>query len=469
MPRVQLARAVSEAIGARHLMNAKSFPAPSRPLSPAEQLADLLSRVHDQETGLVKFIAEVALSADEAPIHLAIAECQNPFLLPPLNDAIQGREAPEVSLMGTGAGLDRVSALWSTVGEAIERYALLLYDPAQVIRCKAADLDADHVTPSKFIAFADEQYDRPGFKFSRFDPDQELGWAPAVRLPDQTPAYLPAALSYMGYQHPGPEEQFDSGYSTGGAAGPTLEAAWHSGLLEVIERDSFACHWYLRRSPAEIFYDDYRTELPAKLVELLDEATLRLRFFDITTDLGVPTVLAVGLPKNGGVAIGAAARPNFAAAIEKAAIEAFHTHNWILDLQRAGITLDPERGIREYRDHVIHHLDPAHRSHIDFISAANGKRMPAKEWSLAEDPHARLAELCAHIQKRGYAAYGIKLTPEELDGIDMHVGRAFVPGLHPLGSGSGNEHLDRRRLAKFAEAAGFPMPDRLNLEPHPFP
>jgi hypothetical protein len=81
----------------------------------------------------------------------------------------------------------------------------------------------------------------------------------------------------------------------------------------------------------------------------------------------------------------------------------------------------------------------------------------------------RLEELCAHIQERGYEAYGIKLTPEELDGIDMHVGRAFVPGLHPLGSGSGNEHLDRRRLAKFAEAAGCPMPDRLNLEPHPFP
>ncbi len=442
----------------------------------AAQLARLLRRIHDPEIGLLRFLAEVPLAPDDAPVFLAVAECQNPFLLPPLSLALRG-PAPAVTASGTGAALTRVAALWATVGEAIERHALYLYDPDAIVHAPIAALagtGAVVVPPQDFILFDASQYQRPGFAYRRWQPETAIGWTPATRLTDGAPALLPAALAHMGYQHPAADERLDNGYSTGGAAGPGIEAAWLSGLFEVIERDGFALNWYLKRSPAELPLDAFRDQLSPALLAAMGRARLPLRFFDLTTDLGVPTVLAVGLPAGGGVAIGASARCSFAAAIEKAAVEAWHTHNWIIDLQRNGVTVDPAHGVREFRDHVIHHLDPAAAAEAAFLWAGGGERLPATVPDDAQgraDAGQRLRAVAGHLAAHGYSAFGIELTPEAIAGLGVAVGRAFVPGLHPLSSGTGNEHLDCRRLARFAAAAGLPLPDpaRLNLAPHPFP
>lgn len=445
---------------------------------PAEERADmtsaralerLLSRIHDPEVGLIQFIADVPMQPDEAAIHVAVAEYQNPFRLPPLSRAVRG-ELPEPVRTGTGAGLDRLSARWSTVGEAVERYALHVYDEADILRARFGDEVAgfaEQVSPDRFILFDDAQFDRPGFRFKRFDRTLPLAWIGATRLNDGAPVLLPAALACFGYQPQTAAERLDAGYSTGGAAGPSLKAAWHSGLLEVIERDGFACHWYLRRSPPELSLDAFAAGLRPELLDVLGSAPLKLRLFDLTTDLGVPTVLALGLPRQGGVAIGAAARPTFEQAIEKAAIEAFHTHNWVLELRRHGARIDDPSEIHAYRDHVVWHLDARRHGTLDFLLAGGGARLPTRPYG--GDDQERLAALVERLEGCGLRAYGMDLTPPEVDGMGLFVGRAFAPGLHPLGSGVGNEHLDPRRLARFADAVGMAMPRELNRAPHPFP
>lgn len=435
----------------------------------AAALRRLLDRVYDVETGLVRFIAEVPMQPEEPALHLAIAEYQNPFLVPPRSLDLDGKELPETTMMGTGAALDRVSALWSTIGEAIERYALHVYDRDAIVTGTPDTLDAPCVTPDRLILFDDRQYDQADFRFVRYDPSAPIGWARGIDLAAGSPVYLPAALSYLGYRAACVAECLDSGYSTGAAAGPTLAAAYHSGLLEAIERDGFACHWYLRRPPPEIDLADHADALPPRLVRMIETASLRLRFFDLTTDLGVPTVLALGLPAGGGAAIGASARPTFAAALEKAAVEAFHTFNWVTELKRDGMHIEDAADVRQYRDHVIWHLVPERLSSLDFI--LNGKRserMPAAAWH-GDDDAGRLAALVGRLKEKGYDSYGIDMTPQEVAGLDFHVARTFIPGLHPLGAGTGNEHGDERRLRRFAEASGRPFPPAINLDPHPFP
>ncbi|UUL82501.1 YcaO-like family protein [Sphingomonas qomolangmaensis] len=429
----------------------------------------MLDRVYDVETGLVRFVAEVPMQPEEPALHLAVAEYQNPFLVPPRSFDLDGREAPETTMMGTGAALDRLSALWSTVGEAIERYALHVYDRDEVTMGTPDTLDLPCVAPDRMILFADHQYAAPTFRFVQYDPSAPIGWVRGIDLAAGSPAYLPAALSYLGYRATSRAECLDSGYSTGAAAGPNLAAAYHSGLLETIERDGFACHWYLRRPPPELDVTQYLPELPPRLVDIFRTASLRLRFFDLTTDLGVPTVLAIGLPTGGGAAIGAAARPSFAAALEKAAIEAFHTLNWVTELKRDGHHIEDAADVRQYRDHVIWHLVPERLKSLDFLlHAERPARLPAASWAGESDAD-RLAALVARLKVRGYESYGLDMTPAELEGLDLNVVRSFVPGLHPLGSGTGIEHADDRRLRQFANAVGWPFPGQINFDPHPFP
>ncbi|MFY7793755.1 MAG: YcaO-like family protein [Chitinophagaceae bacterium] len=447
----------------------KTLPAFTKKSDAAEQLRRLLARVHDIETGLIRFITEIPLQPDEPALHLAVAEYQDPFLVPPRSLDIGTSPIPETSLMGAGAALDRVSALWSAVGEAIERYALHVYDREEIIFARCRDMGLPCVTPDQMILFSQRQYSVTGFSYVRYNPEDRIGWTRGIDLRTGDNVWLPAVLSYLAYRPLSPVEHLDSGYSTGAAAGPSEAAAFHAGLLEVIERDGFACHWYLRRTPPEIDIGDYLGRLPPRLIEIINRAKVCLRFFDITTDLGVPTVLAIGLPKAGGIAIGASARPSFAGAIEKAAVEAFHTWNWITDLRRNQSRIDDRGQIRSYRDHVVWYLDPTRAAAVDFIlDAPRPERLPVTEWQIQGDEE-RLAALVTMLSEAGYAAFGIDLTPAEVLGCNLHVCRSFVPGLHPLGSGTGNEHGDLRRLARFARKMGLPEPTSINLDPHPFP
>jgi ribosomal protein S12 methylthiotransferase accessory factor len=81
--------------------------------------------------------------------------------------------------------------------------------------------------------------------------------------------------------------------SNGCAAGNTLEEAIVQGFLELVERDSYAIWWYNRLQRAELdlskFDDSYVRDLKTQLAE----TGRRLWVLDITSDLGVPTYVAI--------------------------------------------------------------------------------------------------------------------------------------------------------------------------------
>jgi ribosomal protein S12 methylthiotransferase accessory factor len=81
--------------------------------------------------------------------------------------------------------------------------------------------------------------------------------------------------------------------SNGCAAGNTLEEAIVQGFLELVERDSYAIWWYNRLQQAEVdlgrFNDSYVHDLRTQLAD----SGRRLWVLDITSDLGVPTYVAI--------------------------------------------------------------------------------------------------------------------------------------------------------------------------------
>ena len=123
-----------------------------------------------------------------------------------------------------------------------------------------------------------------------FDRSAEIEWSPVWSLRDQRFKYLPTSLLYFFYRGPGGEIHADS---NGCAAGNTLEEAIVQGFLELVERDAYAIWWYNRLQRAEVdlgqFDDSYVRDLQTQLAE----TGRRLWVLDITSDLGIPSFVAI--------------------------------------------------------------------------------------------------------------------------------------------------------------------------------
>lgn len=425
-------------------------------------LLALLDKVYDPEIGLIQNIVEVPLQTTDANLHIFVAEFQNPFSRPGIE-----RSERRVATQGSGASLSRVDALWSTIGECLERYAAHIYEPDELLIASGKDLaDKNHLSPERLIFFSDEQYSAPDFAFFGYDDRLERGWVPGTNLTTNSNTLLPASFTYLGYEgHP--HEQLDAGYSTGCAAGKSVDHALLSGLLEVVERDSFSVHWNLRRSPPEISLADHSVHLPPSFLQLLASAPVKLRFFDITTDLGIPSVLAAGYLANGrGLAIGASARLFFSDAIKEAAIEAFHTANWIFDMKRRGDTVPSRRELEEFRDHVLYYTHPLNSKAAAFLFLGNEKRLPTGAFNRDEPP---LKQLIEHLSDKQRHCFAADITPEEFRDLNIPVVRTFIDDVQPLSCGSRHQHQDTRRLAELYSALEQPYHGHINDYPHPFP
>jgi len=123
-----------------------------------------------------------------------------------------------------------------------------------------------------------------------FDEDTEMDWTPVWSLRDKCFRYLPTSMLYFYYA--GSINPFHAD-SNGCAAGNTREEAIVQGFLELVERDSYAIWWYnrLRRPAVNLarFNDSYVRDLQIHLTE----SGTRLWVLDITSDLGIPSFVAI--------------------------------------------------------------------------------------------------------------------------------------------------------------------------------
>jgi oxazoline/thiazoline synthase len=187
----------------------------------------------------------------------------------------------------------------SALMEAIERYSGIYQGDEIRVTRRFTDFPAgDAIVPNDVMLFSDAQYrqDQPTADGPHehatpppFDRSAEIEWSPAWSLRDQRFKYLPTSLLYFFYRGPGQI----SADSNGCAAGNTLAEAIVQGFLELVERDSYAIWWYNRVPRAQVdlgqFDDSYIRDLRTQLAE----TGRRLWVLDVTSDLGVPTFVAM--------------------------------------------------------------------------------------------------------------------------------------------------------------------------------
>ena len=189
----------------------------------------------------------------------------------------------------------------SALMEAIERYSGSFQgDEIRVTRRFTDFAPGDAISPNDVRLFSDAQYremwaptngpDEAPAPFPLFDPSAKIEWSPVWSLRDQRFKYLPTGLLYFFYKGPGGEIPADS---NGCAAGNTLEEAIVQGFLELVERDAYAIWWYNRLQRAGLDLSQIDDAYVRDLQIQLGETGRRLWVLDVTSDLGIPSFVAI--------------------------------------------------------------------------------------------------------------------------------------------------------------------------------
>lgn len=243
--------------------------------------------------------------------------------------AADGAEGmPAAARWCLGKGMTPAQAQASALCEAVERYAAGWQGDEPCTVAPQGDLPAPAFGPQALVFISDRQRARAAAgtgphddRVRRFVPhalEQPLAWTPAWSLTREAPCFLPLAQCYLG----APEQWSRHGAwnSNGCAAGNCPEEAILQGLLEVVERDATAIWWYNELPMPAVA----EAAVPAGHVQLV-QRTLgpdwTFWLLDLTHDLGIPVVVAVGRHRDGDWALGFGCSLDVAMACERALTE----------------------------------------------------------------------------------------------------------------------------------------------------
>jgi oxazoline/thiazoline synthase len=242
-------------------------------------------------TGVVKKLARI-----EADLPLNTNFFANHNFSGPALTVDSLRQGLEGGSFGKGSTAEQAEA--SALMEAIERYSGIFQSDEIRVSKRFTDFEAgEAINPENVLLFSEAQYRAPEAEPdeshpvpSRFDPSARMQWSPVWSLRDQRFRYLPASLMYFFY---GGEDGIYNADSNGCAAGNTLQEAIVQGFLELVERDAYAIWWYNRSQREELDLNRFDDSYVQDLRTQLGDQGRKLWVLDITSDLGIPTYVAI--------------------------------------------------------------------------------------------------------------------------------------------------------------------------------
>jgi len=341
----------------------------------------------------------------------------------------------------------------SALMEAIERYSGIFQgDEIRVTRRFTDFPPGDAILPNDVLLFSDAQYQRQHQSASDshdshmvpapFDPSAKIEWSPAWSVRDERFRYLPTGLLYFFHRGAGTY----NADSNGCAAGNTLPEAIVQGFLELVERDAYAIWWYNRLQRAEVdlsqIGDSYVGDLQAQLAE----SGRRLWVLDVTSDLKIPTFVAIThWTQNGQENIEFGSGAHFDARI--ALLRALTELNQFLSIGLMGggsgekSSLDGSTPFR-LQDHPF--LTPRDKPMVQPGSSSKFGHLDVRDQVAA----------CVHVAKQ--EGHDFLVLDQTRPDIEVPVVRVIVPGLR---------HFYRR----FAPGRLYDVPIKLGLRDRPLP
>jgi ribosomal protein S12 methylthiotransferase accessory factor len=351
---------------------------------------------------------------------------------------------------GKGSSAEQGEA--SALMEAIERYSCSFQGDEIRIGRRFTDFPkGDAILPNDVMLFSNAQHgsepahaaspNQSGFVIP-FDQSAKIEWSPVWSLADEQFRYLPTSLMYFFYKGPN-WQHLPAADSNGCAAGNTLKEAIVQGFLELVERDSYAIWWYNRLQRPEVDLSQFDDPYVRDLQILFADTGRRLWVLDITSDLGIPSFVAISHWIDGSqeqIEFGSGAHFDARIAMLRTLTELNQFISiGMMGCRSAGKLMSPT-GPNELRLKNNPYLAPS--GMVQTPSNSDFSRLDSREQVMA----------CVRIAKQ--AGLDFLVLDQTRPDIEVPVVRVVVPGLR---------HFYRR----FAPGRLFDVPVKLGLRDQP--
>jgi ribosomal protein S12 methylthiotransferase accessory factor len=423
----------------------------------------LVHRWVDDEYGPVQALGGARMSHPEPGFWVFTAD----FTRTPVGNWFGGQPTG-----AAGTSIDADEALLRCLGEITERYSAL-----------TAPIDGSlrRIDPELHQLFARCAVDENCSPTLRGQPPTaRVTHVPMMRLADGASVQIPAGHVHLNFLA-ADEPVLAMPISSGLAFDPSLQTALWRGICEVAERDALMLTWWQRRRAAEINLGREHSHPPAGVgrelsnrLTTLAAVELRARFFDITTDFAVPTVMCVLTGERFPyLTVGAACRDDVAAACAKALDEAVSARvavhgsegfappsltdfSWIADLEQHA-RLYAAGHLRQAFDFLLDGEQPA-------ISLAE---IRDRQTLLTPQTMADLRGIARDLEEKiGLTVLWTDVTAPEIND-EGHVIKIVIPQMVPLSQLHSVRWLGTPRLYRSGDGAE-PRASSFSPYPHPF-
>ncbi len=375
-------------------------------------------------------------------------------------------------LDGAGGALSVERATMLAVMESLERYACSTWRDDEVIWARGTELGDEALDLLTVPRCSPAELAHPHCPVVEPDPDAPMRWVRGVSLTTGRPVWIPLVMTYLYVKPMSRGERLTLPISTGCAAHTNYIDALVTGLSEVIERDLISTVWLQRMPIPELdpttFPDSTRPAL-----EQLQNSDLSMRFFNGTTDVGLPIVYTVEqAPHHPAIStiVMCAAGPDPASLVTKVLRESTSSR---LALESVHAT-HPARPVEQFInvfDGALHLAPHSRVGAFDFLL----DQQPTASFDTLPDlshlsPLDTLRTLIGNLAAVGAEAYAVDTTTDELRALGICSVRTIVPALQPLSFAYLAQYRSHRRLQELPPRLGHHAfgPDGMNLDPQPF-
>lgn len=359
---------------------------------------------------------------------------------------------------GSGFSNNENEAKWAAIGEAVERFAARIYNPRDRKVASYKEIGKPALDPFTITRLTDYHYSKQNFyRIPSYDNTYE--WVLGTNLLTNESIYLPIELVGLYYPDYPPIRE---NISTGLACGSSLEHAKIAALCECIERDAFMIFWLFGKINCEIDLKDNTNAQIRDLINLAFNSNLYIRIFDISSEFGARTVVAmVQAEGRAGFYTGVACGLNYDTAITKALIEGI-----------AGYSIIFEK--------YYHYKMPVPKSFSEISSLEEGALfyMGGKgDWvvkeilnngipfiDINELDHSEVSykDVLQKMNQYGHEAYVVDFTPSDYKKVGLNIVRVVTPTLAYLNTGV--PLLESKRIKEILDNN-----QSITIFPHPMP
>ncbi len=329
-----------------------------------EETATRLDRLISPITGAIRHVRKVPVAGTDL-IHVYTAgHCMNGG--PPSIESLGAKARDHAG----GKGRTDMEARVSAMCEAVERFSAVHDGTEPTVHMRRSDLDGPSLAPNDLLLFSERQFrDRDSWnphQHSGFhlvpDPyeDEAIGWCPMRVLGTERTVFVPGSFVFLGYRGEG--ARYCKSDSNGLSAGNDVAEAIVQGYLELVERDAVALWWYNRLMKPSVDLEPVDDPYIADVQEYYAGLHRRLWVLDLTTDLGIPCLVAVSdrATDRGGVIFGFGAHFDPAIALTRAITELNQTLPTVLqtaERRREQLLPDYPDAVEWWEDATTHDHD----------------------------------------------------------------------------------------------------------------